>query len=165
MRIGVISDTHLGETAAGLPPVVRDGLRGVDLIVHCGDVCAPEVLQELAQEAPVLAVAGNTDPSAILDTWGSEQLLDMEGWRIGVTHGHLGEGSNASERSVSVFTGRRVDAVLFGHSHHPVLERRHGMLMFNPGSPTRRRFEPRFSYGLLELTRRTLRATLIFFGP
>jgi putative phosphoesterase len=71
----------------------------------------------------------------------------VETKRIRCIHGDVG-GRTAQEAA----TGQRgVDVVLFGHSHLPQITRRHGTLLFNPGSPTRKRFAPYHSYGILEI--------------
>ena len=54
--IGVISDTH-----GLLRPGAIDVLRGVDLIIHAGDVGDPMIIDELSALAPVVAVRGNMD--------------------------------------------------------------------------------------------------------
>ncbi|NTU59706.1 MAG: metallophosphoesterase family protein, partial [Deltaproteobacteria bacterium] len=54
--VGLISDTH-----GLLRPEALDALRGVDRILHAGDVGGLAVLDALAQLAPVTAVRGNTD--------------------------------------------------------------------------------------------------------
>ena len=61
MRIGLISDTHIPTAGRDLWPQVYDALRGVDLIMHAGDLHDPIVLDWLEALAPVLAVSGNGD--------------------------------------------------------------------------------------------------------
>jgi len=63
------------------------------------------------------------------------------------------------------FADSKVDAVVFGHSHQPYCELKGGCLLFNPGSPTDRRFQPRFSYGLLSIDQTGVHGTINFFGP
>lgn len=41
------------------------------------------------------------------------------------------------------------DLVVFGHSHIPLDLIEDGVRLFNPGSPTDRRHQPRGSYGIL----------------
>ena len=81
-RLGLISDTH------GLVrPGVYDALKGVELILHAGDVGGSEILDELRLIAPVKAVFGNTDPPDVADL--SEQVvINVGGLRIHVSHGH-----------------------------------------------------------------------------
>ena len=61
MRIGLISDTHIPVAAPKLWPQVFDAFRGVDLIMHGGDLMVPDVIDWLEEIAPVLAVEGNGD--------------------------------------------------------------------------------------------------------
>jgi putative phosphoesterase len=103
------------------------------------------MLQELA---PVEAVQGNMDTAEIRSTFPPKKELQIEGFTIGVTHGS-GAPQGIIERIRSLFTD--VDAIVFGHSHHPFNERRDGILFFNPGSPTDRFFAPYNSLGILEL--------------
>ena len=48
--VGVISDTH-----GRLPQPVLTIFRDLDLIVHAGDIGKQEILESLAQIAPVIA--------------------------------------------------------------------------------------------------------------
>ena len=78
----------------------------------------------------------------------------VDGVRIGLTHGHLGIERSTPERALFTFgplPGDVVDVVAFGHSHVPVVERRSGVLLVNPGSPTDRRRQPAYSFGLLRI--------------
>ena len=61
MRIGLISDTHIPTAGSDLWPQVYDALRGVDLIMHAGDLHDTIVLDWLEELAPVRAVSGNGD--------------------------------------------------------------------------------------------------------
>ena len=61
MRIGLISDTHIPTAAKELWPQVYEAFRGVDLIMHAGDLMVPEVIDWLEAVAPVMAVWGNGD--------------------------------------------------------------------------------------------------------
>jgi len=56
------------------------------------------------------------------------------------------------------------DAVVFGHSHLPLHEKRDGFQIFNPGSPTERRRAPRTSMGLLHPTPSGLRFEHLLLG-
>jgi len=124
-RIGVISDTH------GLlrPEAVR-ALRGVDLIVHAGDVGAPEVLRELRRIAKVVAIRGNNDREAWAKPLRDTRTITVAGARMHVIH-------DVKElRAVP----RGVRVVIAGHSHMPRVESRDGVLFLNPGSAGPRRF-------------------------
>lgn len=104
--IGLISDTH------GLVrPSVFEALKGVELILHAGDV-GDGVLDELRTIAPVQAVYGNTDP---IDSAGLVQAIDMEvgGLRIHVSHGHE-LGVPTPERLLARYDA---DVIVYGHTH------------------------------------------------
>ncbi len=80
-RIGVISDTH-----NLVRPEAIAALAGSDLIVHAGDVCQPDVLDELARIAPVVAVRGNNDRGRWASRLPSFRTIDISGFRIHVIH-------------------------------------------------------------------------------
>lgn len=149
MRIGVISDTHIPRRRAELPPEVAAAFAGVELILHAGDINDWSVLRQLNAIAPTEAVAGNTDPMAMAEILGYRQELELAGFRIGLTHGHLGLGRTTPERARQSF--RDVDVVVFGHSHQPYNRVQRGVLLLNPGSATDRRREPQCSVAVLSL--------------
>ncbi len=131
-----------------MPRALLAGLRGVDLILHAGDLTVLAVLDELRTIAPVEAVHGNVDSPAVLATLPRTRVLELAGKRIGLVHGD-GPGYSTVARARSAFAGLQLDAVVFGHSHSPYCRREGNLLLFNPGSPTDKRREPRASFGLL----------------
>lgn len=151
LTVGLVSDTHLRNARKQqLPQRLLDGLAGCDLILHGGDVTERWVLETLAAIAPVRAVAGNGDAS--LPDLPLERFFTFGAFTVGLVHGHEGPGTardNAYARMHGV-----VDCVVYGHSHRPEIVTRGGLLMINPGSPTRRRWEPRHSYAMLRVTDR-----------
>lgn len=150
MRIGLISDTHLPRRGREIPAEVLATFAGVDLILHAGDLVASAVLEPLERIAPVIAVAGNNDPPEVAERWGWQRVLELEGRRIGLVHGHLGKGKSTVERALSHFAD--CDVVVFGHSHSAYNERHGKTLAVNPGSPTDlRRWSPGHTYGFLHL--------------
>jgi uncharacterized protein len=152
MRIAVLSDTHAPRRWKSCPPAVAAELRGADLILHAGDVCTAAVLGELEQYAPVTAVLGNND-GADVAAWGAPETttLDIEGLRIAMIHD-----SGPSAGRLGRMRRRFPDAglVVFGHSHIPLDETSPDgtFRIFNPGSPTDRRRQPRGTLGLLDIT-------------
>lgn len=126
--IGVISDTH-----GLLRPGAVDVLRGADLIVHAGDVGAPDVLPALARLAPVFAVRGNVDREAWARVLPETQVVEAGGLFLYVLHdlGLLDLDPKAAGFAV----------VISGHSHRPALAERNGVLFLNPGSAGPRRFD------------------------
>ena len=138
MKLGVVSDTH------GLVrPEVFTALKGVDHILHLGDVGRHGVLAELRRIAPVTAVRGNTDRVGETADLPATDVYLAEGQYIYMLHDlhtlHL-------DPAAAKFA-----AVLYGHTHSPVVYRRKGVLYFNPGSCGPRRFELPVTVGLLEI--------------
>lgn len=165
MRIGVVSDTHMPRKAKVLPPKLVEAFKKTDLIIHLGDWTSLEVLNQLAALAPVEGIAGNNDPEEIVERFGYHKVLTLGPGRtrIGLTHGFLPEGrAVAREKALRVFKGHPLDAILFGHSHQPLLERVEGVLLFNPGSATDKRRAPKCSFGIVELTDQGIHAEHIF---
>ncbi|MHB1005052.1 MAG: metallophosphoesterase family protein [Chloroflexota bacterium] len=146
----MVSDTHISVRARHLPAPLLAALRGVDLILHAGDLVALSVLDELATVAPVEAVHGNVDGWEVINALPRTRIVQAGGKRIGLVHGD-GAGSSTLLRAKRAFAGEWVDAIVFGHSHQPYCQREGDMLLFNPGSPTDKRREPRPSCGLLQV--------------
>jgi putative phosphoesterase len=148
--VAAISDTHLPRGARRLPVACLDRLRAADLILHAGDFSALSVLEELrVLGPPVHAVSGNADEPALRELLPKELVVDAGGARIGIVH-VPGPGAGREERLVRRFPG--CDAVLYGHTHLPQIERHEGVWILNPGSPTERRRGPFHSMLLLEVT-------------
>jgi uncharacterized protein len=145
MLIGVLADTHIPKRARDLPPQAYQQLSRVDAILHAGDVLTQDVLERLCAIAPTQAVLGNNDRTLALP---QRLELDWEGVRIAVVH-DSGQRQGRPERLRRWFPTAQV--VVFGHSHIPLNERHDGLLLFNPGSPTDRRRQPRHTMGLLHV--------------
>jgi uncharacterized protein len=147
MRVAVVSDTHLPRGARVLPAACVDRLVAADLIIHCGDLVSLAFLVELRRLGPpVEAVHGNVDEPALQRALPAERIVEAGGARIAVVH-EPGPRQGRSERLVGRFPG--CDAVAFGHTHLPVVERVGQVWLLNPGSPTERRRAP--SHTMLEL--------------
>ncbi len=146
-RIGLISDTHnllRSEAAAWL--------EGCAHILHAGDICRPEVLEELGRIAPVSAVRGNNDQGAWAQGLPVQCTVDLAGVRVHLLH-DLAE--------LAIDTAREgVRVVLSGHSHRPLVQERNGVLFVNPGSAGPRRFTLPISLGELWIEDRQVRAGL-----
>ncbi|MTI96142.1 MAG: metallophosphoesterase family protein [Firmicutes bacterium] len=160
MKVGVISDTHIPRRRKALPDFVAETFAGVDLILHAGDINEQSVLDALARLAPVEAVAGNTDPPELVEALGYQKLLELNGFKIGLTHGHNGKRRETPERARASFPD--ADVVVFGHSHKPLVRTTDGCLLLNPGSPTDKRRQPRYSLGMLYLRSRA-RGKILYF--
>ncbi len=135
LEVGVISDTH-----GLLRPEALLALAGSQVILHAGDVGGNEVLAELSQIAPVLAVRGNTDGG-----WArllpERRRLELGGVPLLLLHDRALVGLDPADEGLAL--------VVFGHSHRPLAERKGGVLWFNPGSAGPRRFRLPVSVGRL----------------
>jgi uncharacterized protein len=149
MKVAVLSDTHAPRYWKACPPEVASRLAGADLILHAGDVCRAWVLEELAAFAPVRAVLGNNDDPDVA-AWGAPETLELDLDGLGVAMVHdAGPALGRSGRLRRRFTGAGL--VVFGHSHIPLDETGDGVRIFNPGSPTDKRRQPRGTMGLLRV--------------
>ncbi|KOP67764.1 phosphodiesterase [Bacillus sp. FJAT-18019] len=162
-RITVLSDTHMPRKAKALPAALLAELKQSELILHAGDWSNWELYEQLSQYAPVDGVAGNVDDDRIVERLGYKKLLDIEGKRIGIVHGHVGQGQTTPIRARKAFTEAEVDCILFGHSHIPFIEWVEGVLLFNPGSATDKRRQPQYSYGRIYIQDDSLEAKHVFF--
>ena len=160
-RIGLLSDTHIPVDARVLPAQIMEIFRGVDLILHAGDIYLPSVLDELENIAPVLAARGDDDFDVDDDGRVKDKhTLAIEGISISLSHTEPGLGpwsvfpDSRQEPGIASYQYEQVAGVLiFGHSHMPKLESRGGFLLINPGSPTFPYYVHRAgTVGLLTLT-------------
>lgn len=165
MRIGVVSDTHIFRAGKKLPQQLIEEFSKVDLILHLGDWVVMDVYDQLAQLAPVDGIAGNNDGYEIIERFGEKKLLTLEGKRVGLIHGHTPYSRKGTDgNALLAFEGEKVDIILFGHSHQPLMRNENGILLFNPGSPTDKRREKKYSFGLLDITETGINAQHIFFS-
>ncbi|MFN8123105.1 MAG: YfcE family phosphodiesterase [Thermoleophilia bacterium] len=147
IRVGVVSDTHVGDVLPSLPAGVAEALAGVDLVIHAGDITVGGVLRELARIAPVVAVRGNHD-RAMRQALPDAAVVRVGDVRIGVCHGHRPSRSEVPMVLGGLVMGRPtvpglrrhllratgpVDVVVFGHFHMRYARRTRGVLMFSPG--------------------------------
>ena len=151
MRVGVLSDTHTPRRAKALPNAVLQAFREVDFIIHAGDITSLEVLDTLNSLAPVIAVSGNVDPDKLQAILSDKEIITLNGYRIGVTHGDRRTGRTTVDRAMKCFEKDDVDCIIFGHSHTPYCEIMNNILLFNPGSPTDKRRNEFVSFGIIEL--------------
>lgn len=145
MRVGLISDTHGLLRASAL-----SALDGVDVILHAGDVGDPDILVELGAIAPVHAVSGNTDGFTVRAQVQERVELELEGWRVLLTHGHE-LGSPDAARLHAAYPEAHV--VVYGHTHVPRVDVHEGALIINPGAAGPARFKLLPSVAILELER------------
>jgi putative phosphoesterase len=163
MKIGIVSDTHLKQHIQLLPKALVLGLQGVDMILHAGDWTSLRAYEMLTEIAPCNGVAGNNDPIEIIQKFQRKKIIVVAGIRIGIVHG---DGYHpATEIGAKIaFTHEKPDVVVFGHSHVPFLNRTNGTIFFNPGSPTDKRKQPQYSYGLLSIREKNIHLQHFFYA-
>jgi uncharacterized protein len=164
MKIGVISDTHIAPHIDGryllernfidnpeyLCDILKPNFSNVDAIIHAGDITHMSVLNSLEQFGKVFAVAGNMDSSETFHRLGDKKVLELGGFRIGVMHG-WGSENGLPLKLRQKFISDNVNCIVFGHSHNPYNKVEDNILMFNPGSPTDKRFTEHRTIGILYL--------------
>lgn len=148
MMIGVISDTH-----GLLRPEAREALRGSELILHAGDLGAAKVLHALQRIAPVVAVRGNVD----LEDWAERLPTTEVAECAGKTFYLLHRIADLDLKPAAAGFA----AVIYGHSHRPLIEWRDGILFFNPGSAGPRRFSLPVTVGKIEIVDGELRPEIV----
>lgn len=143
MRIGVISDTH-----GLLRPEVLPALKGVDRILHLGDVGKFSILDELSKIAPVTAIRGNVDREGPCAKLPETEVALLENPPHGDIYLYLLHDLKSIHLDPAA---AKFAAVLYGHTHVPNYIHKRGVLYFNPGSCGPRRFDLPITLGLLTL--------------
>ena len=151
-KIGVISDTHSAGSGRDLPMKILEALKGVDMILHCGDLECLGVLDYLEEVAPLLAVRGYEDPVEEGERLAlTTRVVKVEGVSIGMIHDIQWPGpkiQTSPDGADLIFpeaNGREimarkfkepVDIVLYGDTHEEIVTYWDGIMIMNPGSPT-----------------------------
>lgn len=146
--IGLISDTH-----GLIRPEALNALRGSDFIIHAGDIGRPDVLGHLMALAPVFAVRGNIDAGAWAASLPDTEDLTIGGHRVHILHALSDLAINPETNGIA--------AVIYGHTHHPLIEEKGGVLYINPGSAGPRRFRLPVTVGNLRVEDGKLKAAII----
>jgi hypothetical protein len=161
--IGAISDTHVNPQGGRRFPLETLDLFErfhVGLIVHLGDINCEDVLYQLADVAPVIAVHGNTDNPFLRRQLPERVTFTVGSNRVGLIHGF--QGSSARQSAHEAFAGK-VDLCMYGHSHQPKIERIDETIFFNPGSATERRFSEHCGVGIVQFLERGIEPELMLF--
>ena len=143
LTVGVISDTH-----GLLRPEAVEALRGVDQILHAGDVGTPDILASLRAIAPTTAVRGNVDHGVWATALPLTDVVRLGGVDVYMLHD---VGALDLDPVAAGFA-----AVISGHSHQPKAEWRRGVLFLNPGSAGPRRFTLPVTLSILRVTGSTV---------
>lgn len=148
-EVVVLADTHIRPgSSRRLAPAVYAALEDADLVLHAGDVVTGALLEELGRFAPTLAVLGNND-AELVGQLPEDRVFAVDGYRIAMVH------DSGARKGREARLRRRfpaADLVVFGHSHIPVdAPGLDGQWLFNPGSPTERRSQPKHTFGRLRI--------------
>ena len=146
MRIGLVSDTHVPVAAKELPVELMEALRGVDLILHAGDIYDVSVLDDLERIAPVLAARGDDDHGVTArdERVKEKHILKFEGQTLWLAHerpyapmiSHLPTGWWHDRLNPEQDKHGKPDIIIFGHEHRTFDRTIDGVLFFSSGSPT-----------------------------
>jgi len=126
----VVSDTH-GRSDHRMEGRTLEAVREAELVLHAGDFLTRSVLAAFEAEASDLrAVYGNNDPTELRERLPADRIVEWDGIRIAMVHGH-----EHSDTALSMF-GRQAmaDLVVVGHSHKPGFDGRRDPPVLNPGS-------------------------------
>lgn len=137
MRVLIVSDTHRRNDNYFK---VLEKEKNLDLIIHCGDSEGSEYALSESADCPVQLVIGNNDFFSSLPR---ELELDIEGYKVWVTHGHNYYVNMGDEFIKEEARARGMDIVMYGHTHRPVINENKGVIAINPGSLTYPRQEGR----------------------
>jgi putative phosphoesterase len=147
--IAVLADTHMPKGARRLPTRCVELIGQAEAVIHAGDFFGASALAEIRALCPVVrAVHGNVDEPALRDSLPETLEFELGGRRLAMIH-DAGPAKGRLARMRRRFPD--AEAVVFGHSHLPLLEQEGKFQIFNPGSPTERRRAARASMGLLTL--------------
>ena len=184
LLIGLISDTHIDYPSAGLPPQVKEAFRGVDLILHAGDIWIPSVLDDLETVAPVMAAWGDDDMEIDLGNDArmmSGHSLLLDGVNIWLTHIKPRYGLINPNEMLYSFAFRPSsedpvdpssipDVVVSGHTHASSMEYYKvvngddykNILLVNPGSATFPGYMPQLgTVGMLTIDSGKVQAQIV----
>lgn len=147
MRIAVLSDSHIPTRLGSFQGRVYEEIADSDLIVHAGDMVEMDALRDLERFAEVRAVRGNMDDISLRTSLPEKIVFEVEGFRIGVTHGS-GAPFGITRRVLGEFEdgGPLPDIIIHGHSHVFNVEEKRDVLIINPGALVDR------SFGILTIT-------------
>jgi putative phosphoesterase len=166
MKIGLLSDTHLSNRRPALWDEVAEVFRGVDLVLHAGDIISPGVLDWLEQFSPVLAARGNNDMGWTDPRMADVHWLELEGWQLAMIHDTEPEDLPIEVIVNRDLAGRKPEILFTGHTHFERIDHRDGVVQINSGSPTQPHlYSDRLgSVGILELEVDRLRAEILNLG-
>ncbi len=149
--IGIISDTH-----GRLNQATLNIFKGVDIIIHAGDIGAPEILEVLEHTAPVIAVRGNMDGGSWINDLPDTRVVKVGKVLLYVLH-------DLYELDLDPQAGG-FSAVISGHTHRPAIKKQNWVLYLNPGSVSYPGYAGRATVVLLHVKGKRLSARFVEVG-
>lgn len=153
-----MSDTHgrldLAERAV-------KAASGADLVVHLGDMEADGRRLAARLGVEVTSVRGNCDGDF---SEGNYKILDTEGGRILLAHGHREGVKSGLMRLCYRAAELGCKAALYGHTHVARVDEAEGLLLVNPGTLGHPRLGGRPSYAVVDATREGIFASIVYMG-
>lgn len=148
MKILIVSDTHGHERNL---EKVLERVSPIDQLIHLGDVEGHEDYIEVLAECPVHMVSGNNDFFSDLPR---EEEFWLGKYHVLITHGHYYGVSMGTERLKEEAAARKIDIVMYGHTHRPEIDLTEGVTVLNPGSISYpRQWGRKPSYLIMEIDR------------
>jgi uncharacterized protein len=148
MLVGVISDTH-----GLLRPEAFAALRGVEHILHAGDIGNADILESLRAIAPITAIRGNVDTHGPCAELPATEAVELGGALFYLVH-------SVHDLDLNPVVAK-VAAVVSGHSHQPGMTTQNGVLYLNPGSAGPRRFKLPVTVALVNIEDGALTPSII----
>jgi len=173
-RIGLLADTHCHRGGPDLPAGLFDAFRGVDLIVHLGDIGEAWALDRLETIAPVLTTRGADDPQGDPRVGADTQIIEVGGLEIGAlfdlartelatrNDAHIVFSGVPVQPVLRATFGRSVHAVAFGATHGNVIAHQDGVLFVNPGSATLPAPPARATAAILDVRNRVISVEMVY---
>jgi hypothetical protein len=181
VKIGVISDTHIPALSPVLPSRIADVFKGLDIILHAGDINELYMLEEF-QESYTLtfAVHGERDSEDVQHYLDEKQVVRFGERRVGLIHSHQFEPAQQGMLGrlrhlfgprpepealphflLDQFADDEVHAVVFGHTHQPYVKMHNGILLFNPGAALPGT-EQHSSVGILDVGKHSITGKIVY---
>jgi putative phosphoesterase len=155
-KIGILSDTHLQGVTRELEDIYEYYLSDVDIILHAGDFVSAEVVEFLSRKE-FHGVHGNMDPVDVTKMLPKKKVIELGPLRLGLIHGS-GPSAGLEDRIWAEF--RKMDVIVYGHSHRAAKRMREGVLLFNPGTAVGYSYSQKNTLGFLEIGD-TIKGTII----
>ncbi len=157
VHVGILSDTHIGKLTEPFIQQVKQSFQTCHAIIHAGDLTDVSILDEF-EDKDLYCVCGNMCNQTTQQQLPTERLVEIQGKRIGITHGHTIYPLNEGELIARFPTA---DCIVFGHTHQPFCQHIAEILFINPGT-----FRPTSPYGspgtyaILEIDKNGMKASI-----